>query len=679
MTMASSDVLSQFDMTSDSLDTSDINGNIDKLKNGMTDLEDGSNKLNNGASDLKDGTSELNAKSKDLDDGAKKLNDGASDLKKGASDLDSGVGQLQSGISTLDTGAGTLSSGANQLSSGTASLVSGANELNSGAGQLQGGINQLAVGIDANLGAGSKLYQSSEALQNYMSAFLSKYSEQKSGTDNSYTSYVIKQINNMSDASSSDATLQTLNTALMTAQDNVSIYSSEDTACDEKVQTAENELNDALNATTVSESKSESAIVVGNDEDAQAEDPAVSSTDDPTSASDNKDQAVSSGSENTSSTSDPDGTSSAAGNTAASDGTDTGTTDGTSSTDKGTDAASTDTAANTASGETDNVQDNTTAVITITKEIKPDSDLINSKVENLKSAMTEKATVHALLLSSQQEAAALAQTIAKAEYQTITGTGTADQAQLYNAGSKCLSTAGVSAEKLAAFAGTAAGQQAITLVGANYIVSNKGISDYSVASNILQQYASGVSGGILTAHDTLMSSENIPALQSGAAKLSAGTASAVSGANQLNSGAQQLACGASSLKSGADQLYTGSATLKNGTATLLNGTDTLLNGTNDMKDGTGKLVSGTGDLDEGAGKILDGANELTDGLFKFDDEGIKKLTDLFGDNVTSVVDRLKAVENAGDDYKTFTGAPADMDSSVKFIYKTDAIQVDSKN
>ena len=91
------------------------------------------------------------------------------------------------------------------------------------------------------------------------------------------------------------------------------------------------------------------------------------------------------------------------------------------------------------------------------------------------------------------------------------------------------------------------------------------------------------------------------------------------------------------------------------------------------------LDDGAGELDDGVSKLADGVNDLTDGLFKLDDEGISKLTDMFGDNVTDVVDRLKAVESAGNDYTSFSGSSDSMNSNVKFVYKTDAILVDDKN
>ena len=127
--------------------------------------------------------------------------------------------------------------------------------------------------------------------------------------------------------------------------------------------------------------------------------------------------------------------------------------------------------------------------------------------------------------------------------------------------------------------------------------------------------------------------------------------------------------GAGSLKTGADKL-------DSGTADLYDGAVQLDDGASDLYDGTVQLLDGTGSLD-------DGAQELLDGLNKYNKEGIQKLTELFGDNVQDVLDRLQAVTEAGDDYNSFSGAlpvqsgdDKNGGNAVKFIYRTDSIKAD---
>ena len=106
----------------------------------------------------------------------------------------------------------------------------------------------------------------------------------------------------------------------------------------------------------------------------------------------------------------------------------------------------------------------------------------------------------------------------------------------------------------------------------------------------------------------------------------------------------------------------------------MEGATTLNDGAGELKDGALELKDGVLTLEEGAGDLDAGALELLNGMFEFDQEGISKLTDLFGDDVQDVVDRLEAVSNAGKAYNTFTKLPENMDGSVKFIIKTDAIK-----
>ncbi|HCG87113.1 MAG TPA: hypothetical protein DEW33_11635 [Lachnospiraceae bacterium] len=195
-------------------------------------------------------------------------------------------------------------------------------------------------------------------------------------------------------------------------------------------------------------------------------------------------------------------------------------------------------------------------------------------------------------------------------------------------------------------------------------------TELKTAAAQLVQLTAGVDAGIQKVYEALgklqvgepkdQGKGGFVALNVGAAALAKGTESAVSGAKQLDDGTSQLAAGAQ--------------TLKDGTQTLQDGTLELLRGGQTLKDGTSQFIDGTAELNDGALQLLDGTGELMDGLFTFDEEGISKLTDLFGDNVQDVIDELKAVCDAGCGYKIYSDSASDMDSSVKFIYKTEAVK-----
>lgn len=167
----------------------------------------------------------------------------------------------------------------------------------------------------------------------------------------------------------------------------------------------------------------------------------------------------------------------------------------------------------------------------------------------------------------------------------------------------------------------------------------------------------------------------------GATQLNDGAASLKSGTSELKSGAKQLDDGASSLKSGTSELKSGAKKLDDGVSDLKSGTSDLKTGAKKLDDGASDLKNGTSDLVDGAVKLDDGAQELLDGMTKFKEEGIDQLADLFGDNLTDVVDRLKEVCDAGAEYSSFAGNDDNGTNTVKFIFKTDAIKSasDSEN
>lgn len=193
-------------------------------------------------------------------------------------------------------------------------------------------------------------------------------------------------------------------------------------------------------------------------------------------------------------------------------------------------------------------------------------------------------------------------------------------------------------------------------------------------------------GDLKNGIDQLSSGAN--ALDDGAGKLAAGAEQADSGAGALAGGIQELGkgahdldngigtlqSGASDLKSGAHQLDDGAGDLNDGIIKLDNGAGDLQKGAHDLDDGTQTLIDGINSLNDGAHDLDDGMATLQDGVIKLNEEGIRKLTDLFGDNVQDVIDRINAVVDAGDDYTSFAGTGDQENSAVKFIYKTDAVK-----
>ncbi len=171
-----------------------------------------------------------------------------------------------------------------------------------------------------------------------------------------------------------------------------------------------------------------------------------------------------------------------------------------------------------------------------------------------------------------------------------------------------------------------------------------------------------------------MKSEEVQSQINGAVTTAkAGITSIKSLISQLDSyktfytGLNQYTAGVASAKDGADTLYQGANQLKDGTAELNAGINELYNGIIKLKDGAPALI-------DGVTQLRDGAMQLSDGLKEFNEQGIKKLTNIVDDNINSLITRIKATVDVSKSYKSFSGISDDMDGDVKFIYRTDSIE-----
>lgn len=115
-------------VSTDGIDTSDLDDMINDLKDASTQLQDGS---------------------KTLAEGTDTLSDGLSTLQSKLGTFASGVGTLQSGLKAYTDGVSTLSGGLNTLGNSTGALISGADKLNDGAKSLKAGITSVDAGVDS--------------------------------------------------------------------------------------------------------------------------------------------------------------------------------------------------------------------------------------------------------------------------------------------------------------------------------------------------------------------------------------------------------------------------------------------------------------------------------------------------------------------------------------------------
>jgi len=194
----------------------------------------------------------------------------------------------------------------------------------------------------------------------------------------------------------------------------------------------------------------------------------------------------------------------------------------------------------------------------------------------------------------------------------------------------------------------------------------------------LAAYTAGVAdlnAGLKEAYDGAKAlNGNTAALVQGAKKLDAGAQALSAGASRLKSGTSQLAANSSKLASGAAALASGASQLDDGMSKLASGTQTLADNSGKLTDGASQLSEGAAKLAEGMSEISSGSLELKDGCVKLNEEGVRKLSDLYKTDVKSIDNRISMLRDAAKAYRTFSGTANPDKTRVKFIYKTDSIE-----
>lgn len=121
------------------------------------------------------------------------------------------------------------------------------------------------------------------------------------------------------------------------------------------------------------------------------------------------------------------------------------------------------------------------------------------------------------------------------------------------------------------------------------------------------------------------------------------------------------------LSASLDQLAQGTDAYMKAVGQVRQGASTLADGSAQLNDASAGLYSGLTELHDGAAALRDGVQEFSK---KAGDE----IGDDLGDGLQNVVRRLKAVQQAGKAYQTFTGLADGMTGNVKFIVETAEIK-----
>lgn len=175
----------------------------------------------------------------------------------------------------------------------------------------------------------------------------------------------------------------------------------------------------------------------------------------------------------------------------------------------------------------------------------------------------------------------------------------------------------------------------------------KAISD-NMASDAVQSQLAAASEGAKAVISLKTSLDSYNSFYLGLQSYTAGVAQAAAGAGDLKAGIDSLKDGSGRLYSGASELYDGILTLNDGAPALV----------------------------DGVTRLRDGALRLSDGLKEFDEKGVQALVEAVDGDVDSLIERMRATADVSKNYQPFLNAEKDLDSQVKFIYRTDPIKIE---
>lgn len=188
------------------------------------------------------------------------------------------------------------------------------------------------------------------------------------------------------------------------------------------------------------------------------------------------------------------------------------------------------------------------------------------------------------------------------------------------------------------------------------------------AESELKQGADQVAGGISKMTEGASEiAKNSESLRGADTKFSASIDTLVSSIEKLKNGSAKLSSNNKKLLAGSKKVIKAGKTMNEGSSTLITGVDKL-------KKGSNKISNATGKVSDGIAKLKDGAGELYDGMYRFDDEGIQEINDMYETDFSELKERLETLLDIAKEYDNFSGIAKGMDGKVKFVIETQEIK-----
>ncbi len=657
VTMASSDVLSDFGIT-DITESDKIND----LKDDMGELNDASDKLVDANKELKDGTGELK-------DGVGELYDGTSELKDGTLDFYNGIVAYTDATSKINEGASALADGASQAHDGThkmkkamdeAKLVENANKLADGSKQVSDGVATVAKMAESLSG----LSDSVKELNDQKAAFEATAAWLKNGGDCSpaIVACMYKLTNGGIDSAAKAVAWRNAHLNAVVELTKLGGYTVTATPVPSGDEAPERDVTEGeLNRDGSGDNNGDGNNGNGSGDNGSGNSGSGSEGSGSDTGSGNAGSGDNSG-----------------GNAGSGDNSGGNTGSGDSNGNGGAGAGSGDSNGN--SGSSDTGSGNLTGGNSGSNAGAGNAGSGNSGGDNGGSGSGSAGAGNAGGAGDNAGAGNGDNvTLNPNGTQQPAGDGMTDEEKAAMLAGSQLT---VNANNLQQGAGLGAMLYSVSPVDGSISYDQGEIAGYVQAAN---EYYSiiGAAQGMANALGAV-----IQTMSSATGGSTGMTPEAAKQLQQLVLGAQQVADGNKALAGGLSELYDGTSQLdeglgklsdgakqlSDGTGTLVSNNEALVDGAYKLNDGTHQLGDGVKELYDGVIELDDGVQELVDGVIKFDEEGIDKLYEVFDGDLSEFTDKLTAIQKAGSEYKTFGGAADDIDSSVKFIIRTDGIK-----
>ena len=502
-------------VSTDGIDTSDLDDMINDLKDASTQLQDGSKTLAEGTDTLADGLSTLQSK---------------------LGTFASGVGKLQSGLKTYTDGVSTLSGGLNTLNSNVPTLSNGITTLNSSAKSLNDGVALLNATVSTKF-TDSEKQTLLDQVHSTLASQKSEIEKQAQTTVASQKTAIQKQAQSAVDLQKTDIQKQAQSTVADQKED-----------IEKKAQAAVDDQKEQIKSVAAETVKQQEAAIKKQAEGAVEQEFTSGKTDyitneakkqlaslKPVIESGVKAQFVQKMAEKNPAITDYD-------TAKAFFDQNVGMKDGA--------------AEACVNEQIDTIINNLAGSVASTA--KDASKIAAGEAAYTAASQTagEAAYTGASLAAGTAAYTAARQTAGEAAY---AGASLAATTAAYTGASQAATTA--------AYTGAVSGAEQATITSAEQTKA-------TVAASINQKQANGyslVTGMKALADGTQTLYNSVPTLTSGIKQLVDGSNTLVANNAQLNSGASQLADGTNQIVSGVDQLTTGSKTLSEGAHTLADG------------------------------------------------------------------------------------------------------------